>query len=386
MNSNQKSVTVFSISFALMIATQAIMITVIPLQAYTLFGSAQAVGWMYVLVGTANVFGRLFVPLVLRYLARLQVFFSGIALLVAGAVLLTSSLPIIFSVGFLLQAVALSWVEIVLTLFMFENVRRADLTRFEQKRILLSAIGWFVGPWLGVALKAHVSDWVPNATQIAIALTLMLYFGFRSFDSSPDVRLPKVKSKPFWTYVLRYVAQPRLRLAWLLAFGRASWWGMFFVYAPIFAVAAGLDDQFGGAIVSAGTLWSATVLLWGKVAERIGIRRLLIAGFMFSAFFTACGAMLMSNAWVGSAFLVLAAAATASIDAAGNTLFLRAVRARERSEMTAVFISFRDFAQLLPPAGFSVFLAFFSLPGVFGVGATMMVILAFFARYIPRTF
>jgi aerobic C4-dicarboxylate transport protein len=46
-------------------------------------------------------------------------------------------------------------------------------------------------------------------------------------------------------YLRRFFAQPRLRLAWTLAASRSSWWSMFYVYAPIFAVTAGLGLDLG---------------------------------------------------------------------------------------------------------------------------------------------
>ena len=94
----------------------------------------------------------------------------------------------------------------------------------------------------------------------------------------------------------------------------------------------------------------------------------------------------MHVAPVAAIMLVVAALTTVAIDAAGNSLFLRAVRSYERSEMTALFVTYRDVAQLAAPAIFSVLLTFFSLPAVFFVGGAMMVVAARIARHIPQTF
>ena len=84
--------------------------------------------------------------------------------------------------------------------------------------------------------------------------------------------------------------------------------------------------------------------------------------------------------------LVLAAMATTVIDAAGNSLFLRAVRPHERSEMTAVFVTYRDVAQLAAPVICSALLAFLPLPAVFFASGAMMGVAARVARHIPKTF
>ena len=73
-----------------------------------------------------------------------------------------------------------------------------------------------------------------------------------------------------------------------------------------------------------------------------------------------------------------------TIDGAGNLLFLRAVHAHERSEMTTVFISYRDVAQLGPPIVFSALLSVFALPSVFVASGAMMLGSAMLARHIPR--
>jgi hypothetical protein len=64
---------------------------------------------------------------------------------------------------------------------------------------------------------------------------------------------------------------------------------------------------------------------------------------------------------------------------------LRAVRPYERSEMTTVFVSFRDVAQLGPPAVFSLLLSLFSLPSVFVTGGLMMLAASSLSRRIPRS-
>ena len=52
--------------------------------------------------------------------------------------------------------------------------------------------------------------------------------------------------------------------------------------------------------------------------------------------------------------------------------------------MTTVFISFRDAAQLGPPAVCSLLLSLFSLPSVFVAGGLMMLAASSLSRRIPR--
>ena len=84
--------------------------------------------------------------------------------------------------------------------------------------------------------------------------------------------------------------------------------------------------------------------------------------------------------WVAAAATVVVAA----IDGAGNTLFLRAVRPLERAEMTAVFMTYRDAAQLSVPGLCALMLLVAPLPAVFLVSGLATGALALLARFIPR--
>jgi hypothetical protein len=88
--------------------------------------------------------------------------------------------------------------------------------------------------------------------------------------------------------------------------------------------------------------------------------------------------------WMVAAVLVAAAITTGAIDGAGNVPFLRAVHPMERAEMTTVFATYRDVAQLAPPGVFALLLKVFHLPAVFVAGGLGMLAVSYFARYLPR--
>jgi hypothetical protein len=74
-----------------------------------------------------------------------------------------------------------------------------------------------------------------------------------------------------------------------------------------------------------------------------------------------------------------------SLDAVLIVPFLRAVRARERPEMTQVFMLYRDAAGLVAPAIFSILLSFFELRSVFLSAGLALLAAAWLARFIPRS-
>jgi len=275
-------------------------------------------------------------------------------------------------------------IEITLNLYVLDHVARRDINRFEPRRAFFAAGAWALGPWLGVTLKAHVGVEATFGLAGAAALALLACFWFLRVTDNPA--LPRGRGAPPnpLRYLPRFFTQPRLRLAWLLAVGRAGWWGMFFIYAPIYAVTSGLGEEIGGAIVSIGLAALFLVPLWARLGRRFGLRRLLIAGYAATGLATMVAAPAAAWPWLGAAMLVMAAIGASVLDGAGNTPFLRSVRPLERPEMTTVYGSFRHAAQLGPPGVFAVLLRVFALPSVFIAGGGFLVALAWFARYIPK--
>jgi hypothetical protein len=99
---------------------------------------------------------------------------------------------------------------------------------------------------------------------------------------------------------------------------------------------------------------------------------------------TAATAAVFDLPWVGAVMLVMAGFGAEMIDGAGNLLFLRAVNPYERSEMTTVFVSYHDVAQLGAPAASAALLSLFKLPSVCVVAGIMMIGSARLTRHIPR--
>ena len=281
---------------------------------------------------------------------------------------------------------AYACLEITLNLYVLDHVSRRQLGRFEPIRIFVAAGPWTIGPWLGVYLQERIAWWLPFAVAAAAAVMLAAAFWLLRLAERSPPNARRTAPNPL-RYLPRFFAQPRLRLAWALAAGRSGWWGMFFIYAPILAVTSGLGEEAGGAIVSIGTGWIWLVPIWGLVAQRLGSRRLMMTGFLASGLLSlAAAAAVGGQGWVAPLQLLLAGLGTGTLDGVGNLLFLRAVHPYERAEMTTVFVSYRDVAQLAPPGFFSLLLLFLPLASVFAASGLAMLALGALTRHIPRRF
>jgi MFS family permease len=363
---------------------QAILLTVVPLEALNLLGSARAVTIFYIGTGLVAVAGRFSIPYLVRLLRRRFVFTLGTLSLATSSIFLAFDQVPALAAGLVLSTFAFACIEITSQLYLLDHVSRQALKHFEPIRIFAIAGPWTLGPWLGVYLQRNVAFVAPFAIAAGAALILLiLFWSLRLGENAVLTAMRRPPPNPV-RYLRRFFAQPRMRLAWTLAAARSSWWNMFYVYAPIFAVTSGLGAETGGIVASIGTGWIWLVPFWGWVGRRFGLRRLLQAGYAVAGVLSICAALAFGTPWLGAGLLVLAALGTEIIDGAGNLLFLRAVRAYERSEMTTVFVSFRDVAQLGPPAVCSLLLSLFSLSSVFIASGLMMIAASSLAGRIPR--
>jgi MFS family permease len=239
-------------------------------------------------------------------------------------------------------------------------------------------------PWLGVYLQTAV---MPGLTFMLVAVIAVVFLTFfwrmRLSDNVTFQAAKKPPPRPI-KYIPRFAAQPRLRLAWLLAVGRNSWWIMYFVYMPIQVKASGFSAELTGAIVSAGMVPMFLVRVWAKIGQKKGIRPLLIVGYLAAGLATLAAGVMAGLPSMSIALILLAALFASVIDGAGNVPFLRAVHPHERESMTSVYMTFRHSASLLTPGLFAAVLLVAPLPFVFIASAGVAFGMAGLSRYLPR--
>ncbi|MGH6718644.1 MAG: MFS transporter, partial [Alphaproteobacteria bacterium] len=362
---------------------RGILITVLPLTALRVFHDAQAVSEVYFGTSLTALAFTLGTPWLIGRLGKRRVFILGCLLLALSAGLIALEAPLLVLAGMVLQLWGVLGVEIPLSLYVLDHVARRDLVRFEPIRLVMAAGPWTVGPWLGVTMQENLASWSPFALSAGAAFVLLgcfLALGLADRVAAPTRPRPVSPLR----LIPRFVRQPRLRLAWVLAFGRSGWWYMFFIYAPIYCVTSGLGAEVSGAVVSLGSAGIFAAPLWGWVARRVGLRRHMTAAYALGGAATFAVALVAGLPWLAALLLLCACAVVSAIDGAGNTLFLRAVRPLERAEMTAVFMMYRDTSQLVIPGFYAILLLVLPLPFVFVTSGLVTAALALFARYIPR--
>ena len=370
--------------FTLESSCRALLMTIVPLQAYALLRDAQQVSFLYLAVSSAGLAASLGVPAFMHIVRRRWMITIGALTYVLAAYLFSTSELWPLVAALTIQIIGTAMLDVTINLYLLDHVARRELNTFEPRRLMFSGLAFIAGPWAGVYLNQNVLDNLTYMVVAAIALALLALFWQLRLTDSPAIRPAKEPPPNPLRFVPKFARQPRLVLAWALAVGRNGWWLMYFVYTPIFVTDAGYGPALGGALVSLGVGPMIFVRLWGRIGERIGIRRLLMAGYSLTGILSIAVGLASDYPPASMVLLVLAASGCTVIDGGGNVPFLRAVHPLERGEMTSVFTTYRHATSLLTPALFALVLAFLPVPFVFVTGGVAMIGMAWLSRFLPK--
>ncbi|WP_322894855.1 MULTISPECIES: MFS transporter [unclassified Yoonia] len=354
--------------FASLAATEAvargILISVFPLAMYNALQDAQVISEAYFVIGLISLITGLMVPYVVRFLPRRWAYLIGASLFVIGSLLAATGSPMAVVLGLGLNTMSTVITFVCFNAYVMDYIAKIQLGRLETSRLFYSAAGWTIGPALGVTLYVW---WAPAPFLIAaLAATtmLVLFFWMRLGNGKLITKSKRPPANPL-AFLPRFAAQPRLVAGWLFAVIRSGGWWVYIVYLPIYAIENGLGDRIGGFVLSmsnAALFVTPLMLRWmQKHSIRQAVRTgFATAGLLFTLAGLAAGWPLLTVLTLvgGSFFLIL-------LDVSGGLPFLLAVKPSERTEMAAVYASFRDVSGILAPG--TAWLVLLTLPvsGVF---------------------
>lgn len=376
------SVRGFAILAGVEAIARGILISVFPLAMYKALQDAKLVSEAYFLVGLASLITGLLVPVVSRFVPRRWIYVTGALFFVTGAMLAILGTPPAVVTALLLISSATVITFVCFNAYVLDYIAKIELGRCETSRMFYSALGWTIGPALGVILyKWHEA--VPFMISAAAAFAMLAVFLVMRLGNGRLITKSRTTRSNALAYFPRFAAQPRLVTGWLFAVIRSCGWWVYVVYLPIFAIESGLGDQLGGIVLSItnGCLFlTPLMLIW---IRRHSIRVAVRTGFFVAGSMFLIGGAASTLPWfgaastaqwvtvlclmIGSFFLIL-------LDICGGLPFLLAVKPSERTEMSAIYSSFRDVSGILTPGAAWLVLLVSPIVGVFfASGATLLI-------------
>ena len=376
--------TTFGMMFATGAFGRALVMTLIPLEAYVLMGNERNASLMFMLVALANLVGSFGIPALIHRFRRRRIYWACGIIAAMGPLFLAMHEFAALPMGALCREFAGTSLLIVQNLYMMDHIKRRDFVRSEPIRLTFQAVAWGIGPYAGILLYNRVDPWAAYGVAMAASLAELLYFHLMGIANMSLVAPRAAKPRNPLRFVKRFAAQARLRLAYAIAFSRSCWWVLLNVYGPIYMVKTGASPEQAGLVVTCGNLMLFCTLGMGWLARRIGARRVIMGAFTLAGCATLATAFAYPSPWAGFGLFVIGGLGAVALDAVGGIPFLRAVRARERPEMTMVYVTFVQASQLLPTAAFAILLTFFDFPVIFVATALLLFWAVWISRHVPR--
>ena len=374
--------------FALLAALEAgirgTLLSVMPLVIYRAFGDAGVVSRIYFAVGIGSLICGLMVPFLSRWMARRWIMTLSGGLYLLGMALALTGVPHLKAAALMVNAVATVTFTVCLNAYVLDYIARLELGRNESTRMVYSAVPWTVGPVLGVTL---LNWWAPAPFILAAVFALLLIAVFWHLRLGNGKQITRAKAPPPnpLAFLSRFAAQPRLIAGWFFAVIRSCGWWVYVVYLPIFCIESGLGDRVGALALSASNALLFTTPLMLRAVRRIGVRKAVRTGFAGAGLLFGLGFLLAHMPWLTVACIMLASIFLVALDVCGGLPFLMAVRPSERTEMAAVYSSFRDVSGIATPGVAALVLLVAPVSGVFAVcGLGMAIAWGVAGRLHPR--
>ena len=357
----------FALISALESAARGILISVLPIAMYQVFADAKQVSEVYFLIGALSFLTALVVPWLGRYVPRRWLYTYAIVAYIVGAAIAALADSWILAIGLGLMTLSVVIITVCFNAYVMDYISRAKLGECETLRLFYSGAAWSIGPFLGIWL---MGIWKPAPFILAgIAATgLLITFWLLRLGNGKAIQKARSKPPNPFAYLHQFVRQPRLVTGWIFAVIRSCAWWVHVVYLPIYAVENGYSEQLGGILLSVSNafLFFTPLMLKGM---RGRVRKTVILGFTASGVLFLAGSLGLAGTTVAIGLLVCASLFLILLDMSAGLPFLMAVRPSERTEMAAVYSTYRDVSGVITPGTASLLLIFGPLQLIFCASA-----------------
>ncbi len=363
---------------------RGVLISVFPLVMFRSLGDVALVSSVYFVVGLMSLATGLLVPWITRLIPRRFVYSAGATLYATGALTAMTGSPAAAVAGLAMTTMGTVTTFVCFNAYVLDYIAKFDLGRSETSRMFYSAAGWTVGPLLGVTLHGLWAP-APFIVSIAASLTMQgLFWWMRLGNGRLIVKSTAPPVNPL-AFLPRFTAQPRLVAGWMFAVLRSCGWWVYIVYLPIFAIQSGLGDRLGGIMLSltnCALFLTPFMLPW---MQRRTLRAVVRTGFAVSGLMFVSAALVSGVPWLAVACLMTGSFFMILLDISAGLPFLLAVKPSERTEMSAIYSTYRDVSGILTPGAAWVVLSVAPLAGIFAAaGVGLLVCWGVAGRLHPR--
>jgi ACDE family multidrug resistance protein len=374
----------FAILASLEALARSLLISVYPVLMYRSLADAKIVSEVYLAIGVASLAFALLTPLIARHVARRWLYTIAMLGMMGGSLLgLFGGLAAIpFAVA--LNAVSLVTMAVCFNAYVLDYIERHSLGRNETARLLFSGAAWTIGPYLGVWLMDRYPA-APFIGSILAVVAMIAFFWWLRMGNGKVIQRARRPAVNPLTYLPRFFRQPLLVAGWTFAVIRSAGWAVYIIYVPIYAVESGLSSQLGGMALSISNAFLFLTPYMLKFLQATSVRIAIFTGFLGSGLLFVLATVLAGFPPAAIGAIIAGTMFLVSLDISGGLPFLMGVKPSERTEMAAVYSTFRDVSAVVSPAMARLVLVFSPVAGVFAACGLALLGCALAARTLhPR--
>ena len=253
---------------------------------------------------------------------------------------------------------------------------RKELGKTEGLFFTTMNIGWVVGPLLAGFIAGKIG--VPFVFVFSAIFVLIGVALFKGIALRDYIHRAKTRGtlKTTLNNLKTFFSNKKLVLAYFVSGGIAVYWGVVYIYGPLYIIWKGLPSYFVGIFLFAIAV--PLVLLEyfiGRIADKYGCKNLFIIGYIILAFFSLL-AFLMINIYLSLWFIVLGSIGASLLEGTKETYFFRVVKRSEEEKFYGPYRTHQGLFGALSRFFAAVLLIFFSLQSIFVLLAIEMIIFA----------
>lgn len=363
----------FALLYFIESLARASILTVLPLNAYALFGDKETVSLVYTIVAVVTLLASFAIPYMIRAFSRRWSYTIGaLCIALSGFALATGAVSGQIA-AMITRTFGAATLNVTLNLYIMDHIRKQDMVHSEPLRFGLSTLAWIAAPLVGLWLYQKFGLWAAGIIPVVGAVLLASVFWYLRMSEKGPIRPASMLPPSPFASLGRFISQPRLRLAWTIAFARSAFWVTFFIYVPILMIEGGVGSVAGGIAIACGNAMLLNNLVVTRLARRYSVRRMIAFACLGGALMVAGGGIAgTEHAVIAGAFLVVAAFFISMLDGLGPIAFMRAVRVHERPQMTTVYRTYLDASELIPPLVYVFAFMAFGFSGAFYVLAILL--------------
>jgi MFS family permease len=352
-------------------SVRGVLISVMPLVVHEAMGGSVGASQAYFLVGLVSLSWGLLVPAVTRLIPRGYTYSIGCTLYMLATALAYTGTPLAVTLALACNSVATATTFVCFNAYILDNVERENLGKVQSLQMLVAATPWTLGPMGGVWLHGL---WAPLPFLLAggFALAQLLAFRILRFGHGRKIqRVEETKVNPV-AYLSQFLSQPRLIAGWAFAVIRSTGWWVYVVYLPYFCIENGLGDHVGGTALSISNALLVFSPLILRLARRASVRISVRRAFALCGSFFLAAALISPWPWGTVLGLMAASVLLVTLDVVGGLPFLMSVKPSQRTEMSAIYASFRDVSSVVTPGMAWLVLLAAPTAGIFAATAALM--------------